>query len=50
MAWSKIKGVLRGLEARTEAVLDAVITQALASVTVTNARGYFAHAGYRLAN
>lgn len=50
MAWSKIKTVLRGLEARTEAALDEAITQALASVTATDARGYFAHAGYRIPN
>jgi len=50
MAWSKVKSVLRGLEARTEAELDTAITQALASVTASNARGYFQHAGYPLFN
>lgn len=50
LAWSKTKAVLRKLEARTEQELDAAITQALASITASDARGYFEHAGYRLSN
>ncbi len=44
--WSKVKEVLRSLEARTaEALLDA-IGAALRSVTMTDAEGWFAHCGY----
>jgi transposase len=44
--WSKVKGVLRSLKARTaEALLDA-IGVALRSVTITDAEGWFAHSGY----
>jgi transposase len=45
--WSKVKGILRSLEARTsEALLDA-IGVALRAVTGTDAEGWFAHCGYR---
>ena len=45
--WSKVKGVLRSLKARTaEALLDA-IGVALRAVTTADAQGWFAHCGYR---
>jgi transposase len=45
--WSKVKEILRSLEARTaEALLDA-IGVALRAVTATDAHGWFAHRGYR---
>ena len=45
--WSKVKEILRSLEARTaEALLDA-IGVALRAVTATDAHGWFAHCGYR---
>lgn len=45
--WSKVKEILRALKARTaEALLDA-IGVALGSVTGDDARGWFAHCGYR---
>jgi len=47
--WSKVKGILRSLGARTaEALLDA-IGVALRAVTATDAQGWFAHCGYRKA-
>jgi transposase len=45
--WSKVKEILRSLEARTaEALLDA-IGVALRAVTAADAHGWFAHCGYR---
>ena len=44
--WSKVKGILRSLAARTaESLLDA-IGEALRSVTAADAEGWFAHCGY----
>src|SRR6267142_1002173 len=40
--WSKVKGLLRGAEARTPAALIAAIGQALARVTPQDALGWFA--------
>lgn len=45
--WSKVKAFLRAAEARTEADLLKAIAQALATVTAEDARGWFAHCGYR---
>ena len=46
-AFSKVKGLLRRAEARTrEALIDA-IGRALSAVTSQDARGFFAHRGYR---
>jgi transposase len=46
-AFSKVKGLLRRAEARTrEALIDA-IGRALSAVTTQDARGFFAHRGYR---
>jgi transposase len=45
-AFAKIKGVLRGFEARSrEALIDA-IAQASSAVSVRDARGFFEHCGY----
>lgn len=46
-AFSKIKGILRRVEARTrQAVVEAMGT-ALDAVTAQDARGFFEHAGYQ---
>ena len=39
--WSKIKSVLRKLEARTQEELSAAITKALGAVTAQDAEGWF---------
>ena len=44
--WSKVKGLLRGAEARTPAELIAAIGQALARVTSQDALGWFVSCGY----
>jgi transposase len=44
--WSKLKAVLRGLEARTRDALEAAILQALDTITPSDALGWFAHCGY----
>jgi transposase len=44
--WSKVKGLLRGAEARTPAGLIAAIGQALAKVTSQDALGWFVSCGY----
>lgn len=46
--WSKIKTFLRAAEARTHEALDAAVTRALATVTESDARAWFAHSGYVL--
>lgn len=46
--WAKIKQILRSLKARTAEALDEAITQALASITTENARGWFQHCGYQI--
>jgi transposase len=46
--WSKIKTYLRAAEARTREALDAAVTRALATVTASDARPWFAHIGYVL--
>jgi transposase len=46
-AFSKIKGMLRRVGARTKEALLEVLGEALSAVSVQNARGYFEHAGYR---
>ncbi len=45
-AFSKLKTLIRAAAARTRAALDAAIAAALAAVTVADAAGWFAHAGY----
>ena len=44
--WSKVKALLRTLEARTPADLVRAIGQALAQVTAQDALGWFASCGY----
>ena len=44
--WSKIKTLLRAAKARTREALEAAIKQALAMVTESDARAWFAHCGY----
>jgi transposase len=46
--WSKIKTCLRAAKARTREALDAAVTYALATVTASDARAWFAHSGYVL--
>jgi transposase len=49
-AFSKIKAILRSIEARTQETLVEAIAQALDAVSRRDALGWFAHCGYRLAN
>jgi transposase len=46
--WSKIKAFLRAAKARSREALEAAIKQALATVTESDARAWFAHCGYAL--
>lgn len=46
MMWSKIKNILRSLEARTVPDLITAIGQALAKITHKDALNWFAHCGY----
>jgi transposase len=46
-AFSKVKALVRRVEARTRAVLIEAIGQALSAVTVWDTRGFFDHCGYR---
>jgi transposase len=48
-AFSKLKQRLRRLAARTQETLEAAIADALATITTTDARHWFAHVGYDLA-
>jgi len=43
--WSKFTAILRAKAARTRAVLDQAMTEALAMITPQDARGWFAHCG-----
>jgi transposase len=46
--WSKVKTSLRTEKARTEEALGAAIARALAQVTASDARSWFAQCGYSL--
>ena len=46
-AFSKIKGILRKAKARTREALVEAMGKALDAVTVSDARGFFEHCGYR---
>ncbi len=46
-AFSKVKGVLRRIEARTREALIGAIGRALDAVTPRDVRGFFGHCGYR---
>ena len=48
-AFSKLKGLLRGAEARSRAALIEAMGRALGTVTATDARGFLRHCGYRTA-
>jgi transposase len=45
-AFSKIKGILRKVEARTREGLVEAIGKALDTITVTDISGFFEHCGY----
>jgi transposase len=47
-AFSKIKAILRSIEARTQEALVEAIGQALDAVSRRDVLGWFAHCGYRL--
>lgn len=47
-AWSKIKHLLRAAKARTLETLELTIADALAAITIDNAKAWFAHCGYGL--
>jgi transposase len=46
-AFSKVKGMLRGAEARTREALIEAMGRALCAVTATDVPGFFGHCGYR---
>lgn len=46
--WSKLKTYLRKVRARMREALDVAMTNAVATITEMDARGWFAHAGYAL--
>lgn len=46
-AFSKIKGLLRKVEARTREALIEAMGAAISAVTAREARGFFEHCGYR---
>jgi transposase len=46
-AFSKIKGIVRKVGARTREALEEAIAMALGALTAEDAAGWFAHAGYR---
>src|SRR5207244_11614250 len=48
-AFSKLKAALRRASARTREALEEAICQALELITAQDARGWFAHCGYLLA-
>ncbi len=47
-AFSKVKALLKKAAARTKEALLSAIAEALAAVTVEDARGWFTHSGYAL--
>ena len=46
--WSKIKALLRSVEARTPAELDEAISHAFSKINAKDAAGYFASCGYSI--
>ena len=46
--WSKVKQLLRGMEARTYDALEQAIAKALDMVTTNDAQGWFKSCGYNL--
>jgi transposase len=49
-AFSKVKAILRSIEARTQETLVEATGQALDAVSRRDALGWFSHCGYRLAD
>jgi transposase len=49
LAFAKLKTALRTAAARTQAALDAAITEALDAITQAEAHAWFRHCGYSLA-
>ncbi|CAN5636164.1 hypothetical protein BH24ACT22_BH24ACT22_14500 [soil metagenome] len=47
-AFSKIKGILRKIEARTREALIEALSVALSAVSTQDAHGFFRHCGYRI--
>lgn len=45
-AFSKLKGLLRNAQARTQEALQAAISEAIAAITAQDALGWFRHCGY----
>jgi transposase len=48
--WAKLKTFLRGCAARTHALLDAALTEALQTLSLEDFRGWFHHCGYVVAS
>ena len=46
-AFSKVKGMLRGAEARIREALIEAMGRALSAVTAADVSGFFGHCGYR---
>ena len=46
LAWSKLKNILRSLEARTRDALDAAIAVAMKQISAADAIGWINHCGY----
>ena len=46
--WSKVKQIIRSLQARTLEALDLAIVQGLRAVTCSDTRGWFRLCGYRV--
>jgi len=47
--WSKLKSLLCSAAARTKQALEEALTAVIKQITAADARGWFAHCGYRLA-
>ncbi len=45
-AFSKLKGLLRDAQARSQAGLQAAVSEAIAAITAQDALGWFRHCGY----
>jgi transposase len=48
LCWSKIKGALRAIGARSRRALERAVKQALSTITKSDASAWFAHCGYKL--
>ena len=48
-AFSKLKAALRRAQARTQEALEAAIDAALLTITADNARAWFKHCGFPIA-